>query len=154
MVRTLVVVAAVVVGCGGGQQAQNQAMHSVRGYNDALRWQRLPTAAGFIAAAEREAFLDEHEELEEELRIDYYEISRMRPIGKDRAEVQVKYTWHMDNVGVVKDTTTHQHWERHGKRWVMAEEHRVRGDEMPGVAEPPETKPDDGDDALVGDEPD
>ena len=153
MLRPLLI-AAVVVGCGGGQKAQTQVMHSVRGYNDAMRWQRLPTAAGFIAPAEREAFLDEHEELAEELRIDYYEIARMKPSGGNRAEVQVKYTWHLDNVGVVNDTTTLQHWERHGKRWVLAEEHRVRGDEMPGVAEPPETKPDDGDRRPVGDEAD
>ncbi len=134
------VLGALVAGCGATPRTQD-CMNAIRGYNDAMRWQRLPEAAGFIAAAEREAFLDEQEELADELRIDDYEVTRMRAAGRDRAWAQVKYTWHLDNVGTVNETTTEQAWERHGKRWMMAEERRTRGETMPGVAEPLDDSP-------------
>jgi hypothetical protein len=82
-------------------------------------------------------FLDERENLEKELRIDDYQVARVT-MGKDgdRAVVHVKYTWHMDNRGIVHTTTAAQLWERRGSRWWLADERRVRGKKMPGVPEP------------------
>ncbi len=140
MTRTPILLSVILAtACGGSEATRSQnVMRSVRGYNDAMRWQRLPSAAGFISVVEREEFLDEQESLVENLRIDDYEITRMRYLSKNRALVQVRFTWHMDNVGVVETTTTKQSWERHGKSWLLAEEHRVRGESMPGVAEKPD----------------
>lgn len=125
--------------CAGSAQTRQSFMGAVRGYNDGLRWQRFTHSAAFIPPAERGEFVDEREELADDLRIDDYELSRVRLDQRgNRAEVQVKYTWHRDSKGLVHDTTTLQKWERHGKQWQMTEEARVRGEEMPGVAEPVE----------------
>ena len=125
--------------CGSSAQKRQHFMGAVRGYNDGLRWQRYTHASAYIPPAERDEFVDEREVLSEDLRIDEYELSRVK-VGKrgNRAEVQVKYTWHQDSVGTVHKTTTLQKWERHGKRWQVVEEHRLRGEEMPGVPELPE----------------
>lgn len=114
-------------------------MVSMRGYNDGIRWQRFANAASAVPAAERDAFLDERADLEKELRIDDWELLRVSYQGDhmQRAEVRVRYTWHLDRVGVVNETTTVQSWERRGKHWVIAEEVRAVGPEMPGVEEPP-----------------
>jgi len=128
-----------VVACGSSVQQRQHFMGAVRGYNDGLRWRRHTHASAFIPPAERDEFMNEREELSDDLRIDDYELSRVR-LGKrgNRAKVQVKYTWHQDSVGTVHKTTTEQKWERHGKSWQLVEELRLRGEEMPGVAEPPE----------------
>ena len=124
------------VGCATGARKRQSFMDAVRGYNDGLRWQRHTHAAAFIPPAERGDFVDERAELSEDLRIDDYEVSRVRLDGEgNRAKVQVVYTWHRDSRGLVYRTTTLQEWERHGKLWQMVEESRVRGETMPGVPE-------------------
>jgi len=127
--------------CATSGQQRQSFMGAVRGYNDDVRWQRPTHAAAFIPPAERDDFVDEREELSEDLRIDDYELSRVRmDRAGNRAEVQVKYTWHRDSKGLVHDTTTLQKWERRGKLWQLTEETRLRGEEMPGVPEPPEAE--------------
>ncbi len=112
-------------------------LYDIRAFNEGLRWDKLPQSAVRIPPADRDAFLDEREELQEELRIDDYEITRLKTEGEleERANVQIKWTWHMDREGIVKTTTSAQRWQRKGKRWLMLEETYLRGDEMPGLAE-------------------
>ena len=131
---------ALAASCGpAAQKRHTQLRDDVRGYNDGIRWKNLPMASVRIPPAEREAFLDEREDVDEELRIGDYEIRRLRySKSRNRAVVHIKWTWHMDNQGIVRQTTSRQMWRRHGKRWLMVEEYRVKGDEMPGVPEPPE----------------
>ncbi|MCP4447262.1 MAG: hypothetical protein GY811_18225 [Myxococcales bacterium] len=112
-------------------------MSDIRSYNEGLRWDKLPQSAIHIPPAERDAFLDEREQLQDELRIDDFDITRLKTEGETqgRANVQIRWIWHMDRVGIVKKTTSEQRWKRQGKRWLMIEEVFVRGDEMPGLAE-------------------
>jgi len=133
-------VMALTCACGGQLKGDN-FMYSVRGFNEDLRWQRFPGAASKIPPRQRVSFLDEREALEDDLRIDDWEIKRVR-WGKDRvrAAVHIKYTWHSDRRGLVRSTTAVQHWEQHGKRWFMAEERRLRGDDMPGLLDRGEKK--------------
>lgn len=128
-------IAVVVCGCAGQLRKGDEFMMTVRSYNEDLRWRRLPSAATRIPPRERRAFLDEREALEEDLRIDDWEIKRIQ-WGSDRlrARVHVQYTWHSDRRGIVRTTTTVQQWEQHGKAWLMAAERHVRGHDMPGVA--------------------
>ena len=123
--------------CGGNQKRTSDLLYDIRAYNEGIRWQKYPQSAVRILPEERDAFLDIREDLEEELRIDDFEITRMKMHGKDKemANVQVKWTWHMDREGIVHTTTTGQKWKRYGKRWMMLKEVVVRGDEMPGVKE-------------------
>jgi hypothetical protein len=131
--------AAAGAGCGAAPKASETLMDSVRGYHDGLRWQRYPTSATMIPPAERDLFLDERDEIADDLRISEYEITRVSfDDGQDRAVLRVRYTWFLDSQGTVHDTTSEQRWERRGKRWLLVEEERVRGEPMPGVPEPDE----------------
>jgi hypothetical protein len=133
----IICIGAVWMACGHAPKTTEKLMGAVRGYNEDLRWHRITAAASHIPPKERELFLDERDDLEKELRIDDYEVGRVA-LGKkgDRAVVHVRYTWHMDNRGIVHTTIAAQLWERRGSRWWMAEERRVRGKTMPGVPEP------------------
>lgn len=113
-------------------------MSSVRTYNNGVRWQRYTHAARHIDQDERDAFLDERQDLEKEVLISGWEILRV-DYGDDQrrsADVHVRYTWHLDSEGIVHETTAVQSWELRGKRWLLAEETRSRGERMPGIAEP------------------
>jgi hypothetical protein len=57
-------------------------------------------------------------------------------------------------VGIVHETHARQSWERKGKAWLIVDERRTRGEEMPGLAEDEEDEGADGDDGEVADGPD
>lgn len=137
-VATIAMIA--MVACGASPANKSQSfMESVRGYNEGIRWQRWTHAAAHISPRERDDFLDERDELEDDLRITDYQIRHVTLGPKSqRARVLVKYEWHSDRKGIVNHTTSRQMWERHGRRWILAEEYRIRGEEMPGLAEEPE----------------
>jgi hypothetical protein len=118
-------------------KSSRELLYDVRAYNEGVRWVKLPQAAARIPPAEREAFLDEREQLEDDLRIDDFEITRLKMSGEtnELADVQIKWTWHMDSKGIVRTTTSRQKWRRYGKRWLMLHEAHVRGDIMPGIPE-------------------
>ncbi len=143
MATSLLVIGA----CGGSSKRTADLLYDVRAYNEGIRWQKFPQSAVRILPAARDHFLDVREDLEEDLRVDEFEITRMKVTGKDKgkARVQVKWTWHMDSKGIVHTTTTSQKWKRFGKRWMMLQEFHVRGEEMPGVLEEPEEELESGD---------
>lgn len=141
--RTVLVCAAMLTAACGSQLKTDNFMVTVRSFNEDLRWRRLPSAASKLPPAQRVAFLDERESLEDDLRIDDWEVKRVRWSGdRLRARVQVRYTWHSDRRGIVRKTTSLQQWELHGKRWLMVAEHRLRGHDMPGLADRSETAQD------------
>jgi len=121
----------VVAGCGAAPHGQT-LMDAVRTYNDGVRWSRFAAAASAVPARQREEFLDEREELAEDLRITDYEVVRVKEKGEE-ADVQVKLTWYKDSEGTVRETWAKQAWERHGKAWRIVAEDRVRGADMPGL---------------------
>ena len=121
--------------CGGVQPAEPLS-DAVRAYNDALRWQRFDSAAARVTATDRDAFLDVRDQLHEDLRINNYEVIRVRFDGEEsRARVHVKVTWHLDSQGIVHDTHTVQTWHREGSHWFLIRENHLRGEPMPGVEE-------------------
>ena len=103
-------------GCAARPNTTEDLAGEVRAYSEGVRWRRYEDAAAKLPPALREAFLDAHDELDEDLFVDDYEIARLK-LHRDRnsAIVQVKYTWHLDSVGVVHDTVVEQRWRRHGK---------------------------------------
>lgn len=107
---------------------------AVRTYTEGVKWERFEAAAAVIPPRERDAFLDERDELAKDLRITETEILRITQRDR-RAEVQVKLSWYKDSEGVVRSSVASQHWERQGKVWRLVDEYRSRGDEMPGLRE-------------------
>lgn len=122
----------VLAACGHVPRAEG-LMDAVRTYNEGVRWERFTAAAATVPARERDAFLDEREELADDLRITDYEVVRVKDKGPDAADVQVKMIWYQDSVGTVRETWARQRWERQGKAWRITGEHLVRGDDMPGL---------------------
>ncbi len=121
----------------GGTKKNNEMMDQIRAYNDGVRWRHADAAVTHIPIRERADFLEERAEIDEDLRIGDYEIVRISMNRDlDRASARVEYQWHLDSRGIVHATTTRQIWERFGDTWIMVEEERVRGEPMPGVAEP------------------
>ena len=129
IVPILLVLAA--AACGHAPKSEG-LLDTVRTYNDGVRWVRFAAAAVAVPPAERETFLDERDELSEDLEITDYEVVRVKQ-GDDRAEIQVKLTWYKQSEGTVHDTWARQTWERQGKAWRIVAEQRVRGASMPGL---------------------
>lgn len=130
---------AVLVGLGlaGSACATPQIIplgEAVRTYNEGVRWERFELAADYVPPGRRDQFIDRRDQLHEDLRINDYEVVRVRydQTGR-RARVHVKYTWHLDSRGVVHETHTVQSWERHSRQWLMNTERHLRGEPIPGV---------------------
>ena len=139
----------VAVGCGAAAKNPEPLAHAVRLYNDSVRWQRFDQAAQRIPLAQRDYFLDQRDQVHEDLRIHNYEVVRVR-YGPNRlqARVHVKYSWYLDSRGVVRETHAVQRWENHEGMWSVTGETRLRGTSMPGLPDPEE--PDDATDETSG----
>lgn len=110
---------------------------SVRSYNDGIRWQRYDNAAVHVPPAERSQFIDDADERAKDIKITDYEIVKVDQKTDRIAQVQIKLSWYSDSEGKLRETQAMQTWERHGKTWLVIEETRVKGTEMPGLREPP-----------------
>ena len=151
MRRILAAIAIVAfAGCAAAPKKGEDLMESVMTYNEGVRWDRLTAAASRVPPAEREDFVDERDELSEDLEITDWEVKRVTDRSDHQAYVHVKYTWYKSDEGIVHETHAKQSWERKGKAWLIVDERRTRGEEMPGLAEAEE----EGDEAEVADGPD
>jgi hypothetical protein len=108
---------------------------SVRAYNEGVRWERFDVAAVHVPPKERSQFADDADQRAKDLRITEYDIVRVDQKAKGVAEVQIKIGWYLDSEGKLRETHTKQMWERHGKTWLIVDETRLRGQEMPGIRE-------------------
>ena len=123
--------------CGGSSASSTELVREVRGYNNGIRWRDFSAAALRVAPRERTEFLDRRDKLDEDLRVADWEMTRLEvDDSRYKAVVQVEYTWMLDSSGIVHTTVARQFWARHGDRWLLDHEERLRGDPMPGVAEP------------------
>ena len=125
----------VLAACGGRQQNTETLAESIRSFNEGIRWQRYEVAAVSIPPRERSKFVEMMDERSEDLKITDYEIVRVDRRTDKEAQVQVKVSWYMDNEGTLKQTHAMQTWQRKGKAWLMIDQSRFRGDEMPGLLE-------------------
>jgi len=133
LVIPLFVVAAA---CAGNQQTTETLAESIRSFNEGIRWQRYEVAATSIPPKERSRFVEDMDERAENLKITDYEIVRVDRTRDKEAKVHIKVSWYMDNEGTLKETHAMQVWQRRGKAWLMVDQTRYRGDEMPGLMEP------------------
>lgn len=137
--RTIVIIA-LCLACGAPQvRPEHDLTESIRQFNDGIRWGRFAAAASAIAPADRSRFVDEMDERASDLKITDYEVVRVDARGARAASVHIKLSWYKASRGTVHETHATQTWERHGKAWRMVDETRLRGAEMPGLAEPPES---------------
>jgi len=122
--------------CGAPQvRSEEDLSESIRQFNEGVRWGRYAAAASSIPPPQRSQFVDEMDERATDLKITDYEVVKVDPHGTREARVQVKLSWYKASEGTVRETHAIQTWERHGKTWWMVDETRLRGAEMPGLAE-------------------
>lgn len=117
-------------GCGAAMKRSEDLLYDVRTFQEGLRWRKYEMAADYVPAATREKFLEAHDDVDGDLRIDDYELERVK-LDDEIATVRVKYTWHLDSVGTVHDTVVEQKWERQGKVWRITANAHKKGEEMP-----------------------
>jgi hypothetical protein len=126
------------LGCGAAAlHGDTDLSESVRQFNEGVRWERFAAAAAAIPPPERSQFLDDMDERSGDLKITDYD--SLEAGGARAARVQVKLSWYKASEGTVHETHALQTWERHGKAWWMVDAIRLRGAQMPGLPEAPET---------------
>ena len=125
-----------VAGCASLAPQGDALLESVRTYDEGLRWGRYSAAASRVPAREREAFLDERDELAKDLHITDYDLVKVGARRGDHATIEVKYSWFKETEGTLRETRATQQWERHGASWMLVDERRSHGPEMPGLREP------------------
>lgn len=132
----------IVAGCGSLSPHPTDPLDdSVRAYNDSVRWGRYEVAANFISPKERAQFVDDADERSKDLRITQYDVVQVERTSARAANVHVKMEWYKLSEGTLHETHAKQTWEQRGRAWLMVQEARVRGHEMPGLPEPPAEPP-------------
>jgi hypothetical protein len=135
--RLTIIMALLACGCAGmAAQSGETLTDSVRSYNEGIRWARYDTAATHVPPGQRAQFVDDWDQRAKDLRITDFEVVKVVQKGDREARVEVKVEWYRDSEGTVRETRAMQTWERHGKLWLIVDEARVRGAEMPGLPEP------------------
>jgi len=127
-------------GCGAalqGMQGKNgEALtDTIKSYNEDVKWERWDNASAFIPATQRATRVDEWDERAHELKITDFEIIKVDRKG-DEARAHVKLEWYRTSDNTVHETHAVQTWEHKGKGWLVVDESRLRGPEMPGLPEP------------------
>ena len=131
-----ILITLLVLGCGAAPlHSETDLPDSIRQYNDGMRWSRFEIAASSIPPPQRSQFVDEMDERASDLKITDYDIVKVDPHGAREAHVQIKLSWYKVSEGTVHETHALQTWERRGKAWWMVDETRLRGAQMPGLAE-------------------
>jgi hypothetical protein len=133
--RRLLCIAILIAGCAGRQQSAEGLTESIRSFNEGIRWERFSVAAARVPAPERSQFVEDMDQRAEDLKITDYEIVRVDNRGTQEARVHVKLSWYRTSEGTLRETHALQTWERQGKAWMMVDEARMRGAEMPGLAD-------------------
>lgn len=132
-------IAILLLGCGASLHDEADLSDSIRMFNDGVRWERFAAAATAVPPRERSQFVEEMDQRAADLKITEYEIVRVDARGEREARVQIKLSWYKGSEGTVHETHAVQTWERHGKVWWMVDEIRLRGAQMPGLSERPES---------------
>ena len=122
--------------CGAATHGEDTLTDSIRAFNDDIWWSKFETAAIFLPATERAQFVDDWDERAKDLKITEYDVVRVTRKTDAEARVQVKLEWYKSSEGTVHETHALQTWERRGKHWMLVDESRMRGSEMPGLPEP------------------
>jgi len=121
-----------------GTGANEQLVQEVTAFNDAVRWDRRELALQRLPPARRNAFLDRLEEIEDDVRIDDWELDRAEVQWKQgRARFRMHFVWHREREAIVRKTYLEQRWRRMGKRWLMTKVVTRLGPPVPWF-EPPE----------------
>jgi len=121
--------------------AKERLTVAAREFNDDVRWSRFEQAGAKIPPEKRQAFIERHRALEDELEIADYELAGVDVDKSDkkmtRATARVEFTWTMKRRGLLEKTVIKQSWEDRDGGWVVVKEERQRGSSLTLFDEPP-----------------
>jgi hypothetical protein len=121
--------------CGAAREPET-ITEAVRSFNEGIRWERWEIAAVHVPPPQRSQFIDDNDTRAKDLKITDYDVVKVDQKGSKEAQVQIKVSWYKESEGTLHETQALQTWEKHGRGWLMVDEKRVRGTEMPGLPEP------------------
>jgi hypothetical protein len=122
--------------CGAAPRSGETLADTVRAYNDGVRWGRFEVAAIHVPPKQRSQFVDEADDRAKDLKITEYDVVNVQQPSERQAKVHIKLEWYSDHEGTVHETHALQTWEKQGKDWMLVDEARLKGSEMPGLPEP------------------
>ena len=122
--------------CGGGQRDADSLDQTIHLYNENVRWERFQKAAVLLPPRQRSEAVDAWDERSHDLKITDWEVIAMTPHGDGEIRAHIKLSWYKPSEEIVRVTDEVQTWHKTGRNWLMVEESRLRGDEMPGLSEP------------------
>jgi len=124
-------------GCGAATASRADAFDdAVRAYHEGMQWARFDVAAAHVPPRERAQFVDDWDQRAKDLKITEYDIVKVDQRSSHEAKVEIKLEWYQESRGIVHETRAVETWELKGKLWLVVDETRLRGDEMPGLPEP------------------
>jgi hypothetical protein len=127
--------------CASGDGMQMKLRDATSGYNRYLRWGDIDRAAEFLPPVSRNAFLESHEDVEDDLVIVEYNVTRLQ-IDKERgtATSRAELKWHTERRLILEETAVDQTWQWHEGNWVLVDERRSKGTPLTIFAEREETR--------------
>jgi hypothetical protein len=115
-------------GCMTGDGMQSKLRDATTEYNRSLRWRDVDRAAEFLPADAQQRFLARQEDVEEELIVLDYELTRL-DLDKQTGVAASRATiwWHTEDSTIVEDTTVDQLWQWNDGKFVLVDERRASG---------------------------
>jgi len=107
--------------CGGNTAltTRERLQKSVTRYNQAVRWSNSDVAAGYLPAAERARYLEEHSRPDAAAVVDYDVESVTPDYANDIAVVLVRFDWQDPDSITIRTTRIRQVWKLEDKEWVL-----------------------------------
>jgi hypothetical protein len=135
--KWLAIIVLASAGCGASAAARDGETldDTIHVFNENIRWERFAKAAIWLPAKQRAQAIDDWDERAKDVKITDWELVQVDPHGSNEARAQVKLEWYRESEQVVRETRAVQVWEKHGHDWILVDESRMRGDEMPGLPE-------------------
>jgi hypothetical protein len=131
-------ISVVVGGCAAAAQQRDSDTldQSIHIYNENVRWERFAKAAVLLPPRQRADAIEQWDERAHDLKISDWELIKLAPHGAGEVRAHVKLSWYKPSEEIVRTTDAVQTWHKLGHNWLLIDETRLRGDEMPGLAEP------------------
>jgi len=120
------------VGCVAPSATErDQLRDQVRGYHDDMRWRRYGEAAQYLPQPRRKRFLEQVDDLKDDLEIADYELVSVTTKAEGRVQVRVAFDWESKRTGLLRRTEVVEVWVRAAGSWMLAESHHAKGEKLP-----------------------
>jgi hypothetical protein len=94
----------------------------------ATRFGRIDMALQRVSHASRDEFIRKHAGWGSAVRIADCDLSSLRLVDKEHAQVTLTVSWHRIDESELRGTQIAQKWQDHRGRWLLESEERIAGD--------------------------